>query len=210
MGRERVNDPEGTRRRVVEAAFRLFVARGYAATAVNDLKAEAGISSGAFSHHFPHKQDLVLAVIEGPVRAAIEATWIAPVKAAPDAGEGIAAVFSEIIEGLAARGRVVGCPLNNLALELAGEGGTVRAALDDLFRHWQAEIAAKFRADIAAGRHLGIDPDAAATMAIAAYSGAMAMAKAAQDAGPLEVARAEYARYLASFGSSPRFEEKPR
>lgn len=195
----RINDPEGTRNRVVEVAYRLFVSRGYAATAVNDVKAAAGISSGAFSHHFPHKQDLVLAVIAGPVTRAIEETWIAPVRAAPDAGSGIFAVFDDIAAGLAARGRVVGCPLNNLALELSGEGGAARVALDALFRHWRTALAEKFAADRAAGLFPGLDPEAAALLVIAAYSGAMAMAKAAQDPAPLVTASREIDRYLARF-----------
>lgn len=195
----RINDPEGTRNRVVEVAYRLFVSRGYAATAVNDVKAEAGISSGAFSHHFPHKQDLVLAVIAGPVTRAIEETWIAPVRDAADAGSGISAVFGDIVAGLAARGRVVGCPLNNLALELSGEGGAARVALDGLFRRWRTALAEKFAADCAAGRYPGLDPAAAALFVIAAYSGAMAMAKAGQDPEPLVTARDEIERYLKSF-----------
>jgi AcrR family transcriptional regulator len=195
----RINDPEGTRSRVVAVAYRLFVSRGYAATAVNDVKAEAGISSGAFSHHFPHKQDLVLAVIAGPVAQAIEETWIAPVREAADAGAGIAAVFADIVAGLAARGRVIGCPLNNLALELSGEGGDVRVALDALFRRWRGALSEKFIADRAAGRYPGIDPEAAALMVIAAYSGAMAVAKAAQDPEPLATASREITRYLDGF-----------
>lgn len=195
----RINDPEGTRNRVVDVAYRLFVSRGYAATAVNDVKAEAGISSGAFSHHFPHKQDLVLAVIAGPVTRAIEETWIAPVRGAANAGSGISAVFGDIVAGLATRGRVVGCPLNNLALELSGEGGAARVALDGLFRHWRMALAEKFTADRAAGRYPGLDPEAAALFVIAAYSGAMAMAKAAQDPAPLATARDEITRYLNGF-----------
>jgi Transcriptional regulator len=203
MGRLRKNDPEGTRQRVVETAFRLFVSRGYAATAVNDVKAEAGISGGAFSHHFPHKQDLALAVISGPVAKAVEATWIAPVVAAPDAGTGIRRVFTAVADELAARGAVTGCPLNNLASELSGEGGGVRVELDALFRRWRAALAERFRADQARNLFSDVEPDAAALFVVAAYSGAMAMAKAAQDPAPLRVALGEIERYLGIAGKAP-------
>lgn len=198
MARGRTNDPEGTRQRLVGVAFEQFVSRGYTATAVQDVKAQAGVSSGAFSHHFPHKQDLVLAVITGPVADAIETTWIAPVRDAPDTGRGIAFVFREIIAALEATGSVTGCPLNNLALELSGEGGAVRAALDGVFRRWRSALAEEFRADRARGLYAHLEPEAAALFVIAVYSGAMAMAKAAQEPEPLTVALGEIERYLAA------------
>jgi AcrR family transcriptional regulator len=198
MARGRTNDPEGTRQRLIGVAFEQFVTRGYTATAVQDVKVQAGVSSGALSHHFPHKQDLVLAVITGPVADAIETTWIAPVCGARDAGTGIAFVFREIIDELEAKGSVTGCPLNNLALELSGEGGAVRAALDGLFRRWRSALAEKFRADRTRGLFAHVEPEAAACFVIAAYSGAMAMAKAAQEPEPLTVALGEIERYLAA------------
>ena len=55
---------EATKRRVLEAAARLIVRKGYAELRVADIAAEAGVSIGAQLHHFPSKDALVLAVIE--------------------------------------------------------------------------------------------------------------------------------------------------
>ncbi|MGR3782389.1 MAG: helix-turn-helix domain-containing protein, partial [Albimonas sp.] len=58
----RRNDPQGLRRRILDAAFDRFVARGYAATPLQDLRAESGATGDAFAHHFPTKKALALAV----------------------------------------------------------------------------------------------------------------------------------------------------
>lgn len=61
-------DPAARRARVLEVATRLFAERGYEATSVNDVAAEAGVSIGALYKYFPDKPALlegVLANFEG-------------------------------------------------------------------------------------------------------------------------------------------------
>ena len=50
-----------TRRRLLEAAVHLIRAKGYEAATVDDLCREAGLTKGAFFHHFRGKEDLALA-----------------------------------------------------------------------------------------------------------------------------------------------------
>lgn len=193
----RKNDPEGVRRRVIDVAYRTFTTRGYGATAIHDLKAEAGVSGGAFSHHFPTKKALGLAVIEDRVLAAVESTWMEPVRRADTAADGIRAVFDDVIAELDGKKSVAGCPLNNLVIELAGADPDMQKALDAVFHAWRQAIAEKMREDIAAGRLRGIDPERSATFVVAAYSGAMAMAKSAQSSEPLRICADQINRYLA-------------
>jgi AcrR family transcriptional regulator len=56
---------EETRAKIIESAIRLFSARGYNAASVDDICEEAGISKGAFYHHFKSKQELFLALLDG-------------------------------------------------------------------------------------------------------------------------------------------------
>ena len=58
------NRREETRRGIMDAAVQQFSRTGYEAAAVNDICQSAGVSKGAFYHHFPSKQQLFLAIIE--------------------------------------------------------------------------------------------------------------------------------------------------
>ncbi|MFC4172047.1 TetR/AcrR family transcriptional regulator [Microvirga sp. GCM10011540] len=201
--RGRTNDPEGLRRRLVDAAYAAFTTQGYHATSMHDLKREAGATGGALSHHFPTKKDLGLAVIRDRVADAVEETWIEPLRSAASASEGIQAAFSAIASELERRGAVSGCPLNNLALELSRHDPDFRAQIEAVFDRWREAIAERIRADRAAGLAAGLDPDAFATLVVAAYSGAMAMAKASQDAAPLRICAEQLARAMQEGRGSP-------
>jgi AcrR family transcriptional regulator len=50
-----------TRRAIQEQAMRLFLAKGYAATTVQEIAAAAGVSHMTFFRYFPTKEDVVLA-----------------------------------------------------------------------------------------------------------------------------------------------------
>lgn len=61
----------------MESAIRLFSSMGYNKASVDDICAEAGISKGAFYHHFKSKQELFLALLDDWLHAidsAIEAS----------------------------------------------------------------------------------------------------------------------------------------
>ena len=53
-----------TRQALLQAAERLFAARGYLAVSVDEMCRAAGVSKGAFYHHFPSKQAVFLALLE--------------------------------------------------------------------------------------------------------------------------------------------------
>lgn len=56
---------EETRIKIIESAIKLFSNRGYNKASVDDICEEAGISKGAFYHHFESKQALFLALLDG-------------------------------------------------------------------------------------------------------------------------------------------------
>ena len=57
--------PRGeARARLIEAARRLVRHNGFAATSVDDLCAAAGVTKGAFFHHFPSKEALGVALVD--------------------------------------------------------------------------------------------------------------------------------------------------
>jgi AcrR family transcriptional regulator len=54
---------EETRAHILEAALRRFANHGYSAASVDEICADAGVSKGAFYHHFPSKQALFLELL---------------------------------------------------------------------------------------------------------------------------------------------------
>jgi AcrR family transcriptional regulator len=184
---KRKNDPAGLRARILDAAFDLFQAQGYNASSVHEIAAAARVTSGALHHHFPTKKALGLAVIEERVAAAVEETWLKPVRDAPDVRAAILQVFEGLARELDGQASVRGCPVNNLTLELAFADADFRRSLRDLFDRWRDTIASKLG---------GPEAEARATMVIAAYSGAMAMAKVEQRGEPLRQCKKQVAHLL--------------
>jgi len=181
----RRNDPQGLRRKVLDAASSLFQARGYHATSMGDLMQATAVTGGALHHHFPTKKSLVLAVFEERVAPAVREAWIEPIRSSSSLGEGIALAFARIADGIETRAAVTGCPLNNLALELALDDPAFRQAASAIFAEWQAAIVERLR-ETAGGRGLSEPARAeAATFVVASYSGAMALAKTEQSARAL-------------------------
>ena len=56
-----------TRARLVDAAATVFAECGYSAARISDMVRLAGISQGNFYRHFQSKDEILLAVLEGPL-----------------------------------------------------------------------------------------------------------------------------------------------
>ena len=56
--------PHHSRTRLLDATLKVVRAKGYAATRVEDVCTEAGLTKGSFFHHFRSKEDLALAAAE--------------------------------------------------------------------------------------------------------------------------------------------------
>jgi len=179
---KRTNDPEGMRNRVLDVAARSFQQLGVGRTSMHDIQRKAKVSTGALYRHFPTKKDLTLAVIGERVSAEVADTWIRAIEDAPTAGAGILAVFQSTIDHLEEAGKVSGCPLGNLALELASADEDYRHALTDEYQSWRKALAQRLAREIADGgaSYAGSDPEAFATVVVALFSGAMSIAKAEQ------------------------------
>lgn len=62
--RSNVDRSASTRKRVLDAAKTLFIAKGYAGTGTPEIVAQAGVTRGALYHHFEDKRSLYLALVE--------------------------------------------------------------------------------------------------------------------------------------------------
>lgn len=62
--RRRINDPEGTRRNIIEVATREFAQKGYAGARVDEIAARTRTSKRMIYYYFGSKERLYLAVLE--------------------------------------------------------------------------------------------------------------------------------------------------
>jgi TetR/AcrR family transcriptional regulator, transcriptional repressor for nem operon len=183
--RRRTNNPLQMRERILDSAYACFVAQGYHISSTQDILAAAQITAGALHHHFASKKMLGLAVINERVAQAVRNTWITPLENAQSAISGTLTAIKSISKELKSNGAVRGCPLNNLAMELSFIDNEFRHAAQNIYSGWIAALTTRIRIDQKSGWRRDLDPVACANFIIAAYSGAMAMAKAQQSERPL-------------------------
>lgn len=179
----RTNNPQAMRGKILDVAADLFQRQGYNATSVQDVVRAAATTGGALHHHFPTKKALGLAVIAERVAPEVDETAIRPVATASSAAAGIRNVFNGVADTLERNRAVTGCPLNNLALELSLADADFREAVNGVFERWRLALSLRLHSD-----RPDMDVSRAhdlATLIVASYSGAMAMAKASQSAEPL-------------------------
>src|SRR3974377_480427 len=130
-----------TRQRIVAAAAGLILEQGVAGTTLEEVRAEAGVSSSQIYHYFADKEALVRAVVDyraqtvvgephGPVRAARRGTRARRPGGAP---------IVSITEDAGCQG---GCPLGSLGSELAELDHVARHDVAAGFSRWAAAIRA--------------------------------------------------------------------
>jgi AcrR family transcriptional regulator len=194
--RRRRNDPEGLRARILDQAAKLFQKRGYHSTSMHDLVQATNTSAGALHHHFPTKKAIALAVLAERIGPLVKETWIDPIQQAAALDQGVAHVFNEIVLGIKKRRSVLGCPLNNLALELTLTDRDLRQGIEGIFSEWRSVLAERIGRTTGGAGVGERERVAAANFVISVYSGAMNMAKATQSPGPLADAAALLTQWL--------------
>ena len=134
---------------VLETAERLFYAEGYRAVGVDRVIAESGVAKATFYRHFPTKDELLLAVLEGrDARLSTELERRA-CELTPLAGERPLALFDALADWMS-EPTFRGCAFLNSMIEIADPAHPVHAAvhrhksnLARLFRRFleEAEVA---------------------------------------------------------------------
>lgn len=191
---KRTNNPQAMRARILDVAADLFQRNGYNGTSMQDVVRAAATTGGALHHHFATKKALGLAVIAERVAPEVDETAIQPIATASSAAVGIRKVFNGVADALERRRAVSGCPLNNLALELSLSDADFREAVNGVFERWRLTLSLRLHAD-RPEMDLSRTHDLA-TLIVASYSGAMAMAKASQSAEPLRACAVQLEQVL--------------
>jgi len=189
VGRERkrrFRDPERTRERLLQAAFREVYRSGFQSAGINTILAGTNVTKGALYYHFESKEALGYAIVEEIIAKTVRDKWLRPLQQGKDPIDALI----DIVEATSVRPRDVrsGCPLLNLAQEMSPLDEQFRKRLERIFNGWQEGIATALRRGQSQGtvrRHLV--PEETASFLIATYEGYTLLAKNAQDAKVWEV-----------------------
>ncbi|MFN8392161.1 MAG: helix-turn-helix domain-containing protein [Bdellovibrionota bacterium] len=193
--------------KLLEAAMHLIRARGFAATTIDDVCREAGVTKGSFFHHFKSKEDLAL---ETAQHFSTMAEWIfatAPYRQLSDPVErllGYVDFRSQILGGELAR---YTCLLGTMVQEVYDTHPHIRAVCEQGMSAHVGELTR----DIAAAKEMYC-PDASWTPESLGYfmqsvlQGSFIFAKATQ--GPA-IARESLEHLKTYIADLFRFQDKP-
>jgi AcrR family transcriptional regulator len=134
-----VNQQE-TRDRLVNAAMELFQQQGYTATGISQILKAASANSGSLYYFFPTKEDLLLAVLERYKEMLWPALLDPIFSRISDPIERIFGLLDGYRQFILATDFAYGCPIGNLALELAHTHPKVRHLIMENFQGWRDAV----------------------------------------------------------------------
>ena len=120
--------------------MRLFYEQGYHATGIATILREADVNSGSLYHFFASKEALLVGVLERYVEMLRPAVMDPAEAGASDPIERIFKLLANYRAGLEITRCRMGCPIGNLALELADDHPEIRKLIDLNFRNWIAVV----------------------------------------------------------------------
>ncbi len=185
----------GTRDRILEAARRLFHEQGYSATGISTILREADVNPGSLYHFYPSKEALLAGVLEYYVEL-LEPRIMGPARATSrDPIERIFGLLRLYRDGLEASGCRMGCPIGNLALEVADSHPEVRPLIDRNFRNWIGQVESWL---VEGSDRLppGTDFRQVAELVLTVMEGGIMQARASGDLGAFDGAVAQLRIYL--------------
>ena len=183
-----------TRERLVEAARALFWEKGYQATGIAEILRRAEAKSGSLYHFFPTKEDLLRAVLE-TYRDNFEPWLIRPLfERIDEPVERVFGLLDGYRQGLLQTEFRQGCPIGNLALELAEALPRTRPLLAENFTRWMQVVRDCFAAD-ARLAHC-IDPGQLATFVLTTMEGAVMLARTYRTIDPYDASVSQLRDYV--------------
>jgi TetR/AcrR family transcriptional repressor of nem operon len=179
----RLRNPERTRERLLQAAFREVYRYGFQSAGIDTILAATNVTKGALYYHFESKEALGHAIIEEVIAEITRDRWVLPLQRSKDKNPVDALIG--IVQAIPARSRDVrsGCPLVNLAQEMSQLDEQFRKRLERIFHAWQEEIAMALRRGQSQGTvRRDLVPEETSRFLVAMVEGYEVLAKNAQDA----------------------------
>jgi AcrR family transcriptional regulator len=187
-------DPGATRARILQHAFQEIYAEGFRGASLDRILDAAGVTKGAFYHHFSSKAALGHAVITEVLGEMME-RFAARLGQPEDPISAIQA----FIQRMPRDAHKLGCPINNLAQEMSPLDLEFRRRIEHLFQRWADTVATCLRDGQQRSLvRADIDPEEVALFTLAAWEGAIGLAKTAQSPAVFRHATRPLRAYLDS------------
>ena len=190
-------NPSHTRQSLLTAAFREVYRKGFQSASMEQILEKTDVTKGALYYHFRSKRDLGLAVLHDLIREAVDKTFLEPLRHSENPVDGLVRSITQACEGLSDEEIELGCPLNNLALEMSPVDEAFRHVIGGIYDQWRGEIAQALKRGQA--RRLvrrDVDSDGTAAFIVAALAGCRSMAKNTQSREMLLACARQLCRYL--------------
>jgi TetR/AcrR family transcriptional repressor of nem operon len=192
-------DPRATRRLILEIGQEEVYLHGFQAASLDGILRRAGVTKGAFFHHFPTKTEFGYAIVEEILAGMIAAQWVGPLQSSADPLGTIAVEFERGAEVLSSQRPILGCPLNNLAQEMNPLDDGFRTRTSAVFDLWRTTFGhAIDRAQHSGVVRTAIEPADAAYALVAQIEGTLSMARNSQDPADLRAGARGLRRHLDS------------
>ena len=189
--------PADTRRRVLEVAFRLFHEQGFHATGIATILREANVNSGSLYHYFASKDELLVGVLEYALEELDPQVMARVRERTSDPIERIFALLEQYRAMMVFLGCRMGCPMGNLALEVADDHPEARKLIHQNFVNWTRHI--KGWLDEAGDRlPSNLDREQLANFVLTVMEGGIMQARASGNLGPYDDSVAQFRNYFDS------------
>jgi len=187
--------PDSTRDRLIDAAMELFHAQGYGATGVAQILKQADCNSGSLYYCFPTKEDLLLAVLE-KYKVMLHPVLLDPIwSRLSDPIEKVFGLLDGYRQMLIATNCAYGCPIGNLALELAHTHPNAAKLITENFHGWRDAV--KKCLEDAGGRFPDdLDRKQLASFVLTVMEGGVMQARAEKSLVPFDAAVTQLRDYF--------------
>ncbi len=197
-----VRNPDQTRSRLLEAAYEEIYQNGFQGMRIDEVLARTGLKKGAFYHHFASKQELGYAVLDDVIEKFMTGRWLEAMQQADDPIAAVESKLDMMIAEVDPNEPIRGCPLNNLAQEMAPLDAGFQQRIDSVFQFWIGTVADA----LARGQAKGIiaarvKPQVAATFIVGAIEGCVGLAKASQNPATFLDCRSQLTDYMQTLRS---------
>lgn len=171
-----------TREKILDATFELIYKNGYQGMRVDQILKATGLAKGALYHHFKNKQALGYAVVEELLMEDVKKRWVEPLSHSDNPLTGIKAVLDKECAEVPEEMLSMGCPLNNIAQEMAGIDDGFHQRIEDIYNQWSGAICQALEQGQQAGLvKQNINPLTVAAFIISSMQGIVGTVKCVQD-----------------------------